>query len=648
LKRLLEDDPGDEALLADQASAGYDEVYRLSIEAMSLKDQQTAALTALETQAAKINSILDDELQPLLDLSDENGLSRQTAIQEMEINLNEALTAIQAYTIQPDPNLRSRLAKALFNYYVSEIFYGRRGLSPQERQFFGQLKDIEFPLFIEQMQSLLSATDRLEQLTGLLFLRTVEQEALIEDGIKAKAIAAVAAIEGGTLADSLNTLRINSILSLLAIGLGVLFTIMLSQYITSGIGKLVQGAAALGRGDLAQRIDIQSQDELGSLAGAFHEMADQLSLQFESLEQRVAERTTDLETARLLSERRAQELQVISEISRLISSEQRLEVLLPLITRLVSEKFVFYHVGIFIIDDTGQYAVFQASNSEGGKRMLARGHRLVVGEGSIVGFVARHGIPRIALDVGQDAVFFNNPDLPETRSEMGLPLISRGVTLGVLDVQSGKPGAFTEDDTKNLAILADQVAIAIENARLYQRTQQALREVETLYQQNIQKGWAEIIEQEGMLGYEHTIRGGRKLTRPVESGDIRKAIEDNKIVVSQPDGSPERHLILPISLRGQSIGALKVQATASTRPWTSEELYLAKIVSERLSLALENARLLQDARKQTIKEQTISEVTAKIGASIDLKQVLQTAVEEVGRALPGSEVILELQRAQEK
>jgi GAF domain-containing protein len=285
--------------------------------------------------------------------------------------------------------------------------------------------------------------------------------------------------------------------------------------------------------------------------------------------------------------------------------------------------------------------MLQAASSEGGRRMRARNHAQDVNETTVVGSVAKTGKTRIALDVGVDAVYFNNPDLPGTRSEMALPLSTRGRILGVLDVQSDKPGAFSEEDAKTLSILADQIAIAIENARLFQENQQTLNEYQALYRQNIQQGWSAFSREESSLGYRQTISGGSKVVQPVETEEILEAINKGDILVTQPaKNQGDSYIVIPVKLRGQIIGTLRVQAPTKNRSWTRDEINLAEAVSDRLSLALENARLIQESQKQVIKEQTISEVTSKIGASIDLKNVLQTAVEELGRAMPGSEVLI--------
>ena len=405
-------------------------------------------------------------------------------------------------------------------------------------------------------------------------------------------------------------------------------------------------ATEIARGNLSAQAREIGPTELVQLASSFNNMTSQLRDSIGNLERRVAERTADVEMARLLSEKRAQELQAISEISRTISTEQRLDILLPLVTRLASEKFDFYHVGIFFVDETQQFAVLQASNSEGGKRMVERGHRLEVGQTGIVGNVAQTGKPRIALDVGSDAVFFNNPDLPDTRSEMALPLKVRGQTIGVLDVQSIRPGAFSESDANNFSILADQVAISIDNARLFGKSQEALSELQRLYRQYQSQEWSVFSRQETGIGYHQSLIGGKSLDIPVESDEIQEALQKGKVIVI--DGNLEKSqpsIAIPVKLRGQTIGVLQIKSPTKNHRWNQDEINLVQAISDRLGLALDNARLLQDSQRRAAKETKIGEVTAKIGASINMRSVLQTAVEQLGRALPGSEVVIQFKDA---
>ena len=439
--------------------------------------------------------------------------------------------------------------------------------------------------------------------------------------------------------------RTNILISMGLIVFSVAAGFSASQILTFPLISLAKVAEKITGGDLTARAKTTTEDEIGALSNTFNRMTEELYQTVNNLEIRVSERTTDLESARQQSEKRANELQSIGEISKIITSEQKLTTLLPLITRLVSESFGFYHTGIFLVNETKQFAVLQAANSEGGKIMLARGHKLEVGATGIVGYVAKFGTPRIALDVGLDAVYFNNPDLPNTRSEMALPLKVRDETIGVLDVQSERPGVFNDNNVKTLSILADQISIAIENARLFTQTQQALMEAQTLYRQNLQDSWLTFSRDETSIGYQQSLTGGKKLTTPIDTDEIRQVMNRGSALIYQAGETKQEPLIVvPIKLRGQVIGALNIKAPTQNRMWTIDEINLAEAISERLSLALENARLIQESQRQVIKEQTISEVTGKIGTSINLKNVLQTAVEELGRAMPGSEVVIKFEK----
>ncbi|RLC74414.1 MAG: hypothetical protein DRI81_13855, partial [Chloroflexi bacterium] len=171
-------------------------------------------------------------------------------------------------------------------------------------------------------------------------------------------------------------------------------------------------------------------------------------------------------------ERRSRQFQAAAEVARDIVAARELGDLLNRAVNLIRERFGFYHAGIFLVNDQGEYAVLQAATGKAGRQMLEQGHRLKVGEVGIVGYVTAVGLSRIALDVGADAVHFDNPLLPETRSEMALPLRVGKDVIGALDVQSRDAGAFDEEDVTILQTIADQVAVAIQNARLLHEAQQ--------------------------------------------------------------------------------------------------------------------------------------------------------------------------------
>lgn len=441
-------------------------------------------------------------------------------------------------------------------------------------------------------------------------------------------------------------------LILVSIGLTVfaLFIALLTaQLISRPIRDLARIARRIASGDLSARAEMRFEDEVGQLARVFNEMTLQLNQTLSGLEQRINERTTELQSATLQSERRARQLQSIAEVAKIITREQHLDRLLPLVAETVSEQFGYYHVGIFLLDENARMAVLQASNSPGGQRMLEAGHRLALGTGSIVGYAAMTGMPRIALDVGEDAVFFNNPNLPETRSEMALPLAIRGKVIGVLDIQSKQSDAFSKEDIEILTVLADQVAIAIQNARLFEENQVRLQEAQAIVQAFQRQEWAALAQRQAVIGYVHTSMGGKPLNTPVQAEEIEQAIRKGGIIRREIKSEENATVLaIPIPLGEQFIGAIRIQSTNAERNWTTEELNLLRALAERVGLALENARLVASSQRRAAKERTIGEIAAKIGAAEDMDSILKTAVQEVGQLLADVDVVIQLKQFEEE
>ena len=356
-----------------------------------------------------------------------------------------------------------------------------------------------------------------------------------------------------------------------------------------------------------------------------------------TLEQRVDERTIELE-------QRANQLNAIANVARSTASLQDLEDILPSITQLVSERFGFYHVGIFLLDNEQGFAVLRAANSDGGKRMLERQHKLKLDTQSIVGFVTSRGEPRIALDVGADAVFFNNPNLPDTRSEMALPLRVGGNVIGALDVQSMQPNAFTEGDVSILSTLADQVAIAIENARLFSDAREALRKSEETFNQYVSQEWSSFTKGTRTLGYKFD--GIR--TEPMDTKNIDIKTSAIQKTGNMPYKMDASELSIPIRFRGKVIGMFDVKPKSSDRKWTSDDIALLEAAAERTALALENARLVESSQMRASREHTIGEISTRIGAANDIDAIMQTVVEELGRKIGSAmEVTFELDTGSE-
>lgn len=363
-----------------------------------------------------------------------------------------------------------------------------------------------------------------------------------------------------------------------------------------------------------------------------------------TLEQRVNDRTAELETANQQTFRRAAQLTAITELSEIIAQLQDLGELFTTAANLISVRFGFYHVGIFLIDSERAYAVMQAANSEGGRRMLARNHRLKLGSG-VVGYAAQTGQPRIALDVGADAVFFDNPDLSSTRSEVALPMKSRGETIGVLDMQSTVAGRVSNEDLRVLTALANQVAIALENARLLTESRAALKQVQEVYDEFTRAEWSRTASKAEQAGFRYKTGRIEMIEKSLNSPEVVSAVETGAVVTNQTNGSKEKRptVAVPVKLRGEVIGILQIESNDSARPWQTDEISLVEAVAERAALAMENARLFQDARKRASKERLISEATTKISGALSIENILQTTAQELERVLGGSEVLIKFQ-----
>jgi GAF domain-containing protein/HAMP domain-containing protein len=440
-------------------------------------------------------------------------------------------------------------------------------------------------------------------------------------------------------------LSIVSIIALIFVGYMVLGMIRFIQNRIAVPLKLLQtGAAELQQGQFKSRINIHTKDELGELSDTFNLMAAQLETWIDTLEQRVSERTTELNSANKKNAERATRLRTITEIGNTITSLENLDELLPKIAQYVSEALGVYHTGIFLIDPNGEYATLRASNSMGGLKMLERGHRLKVGQTGIVGYVTGSGKARIALDTGEDAEFFNNPDLPETHSELALPLQIGNQIIGALDVQSEQPAAFGEEDVDLLSIVANQVVIAIQNARRFQNSEERVKEAQTLYQQFLHQEWKAVVDEGKHLGYRYSSTSAAPLKEPVTSAEIVKATQSGEMVSVQEKS--QSRLAIPIILRGQTIGVLNLQVNEDWS-WAQDEIDIAQAVAERVALAVENARLLEDSQNLASKERIIGEISTKISAATNVDNILKTAVGELGNLIPDTDISIQFVSGQE-
>lgn len=355
------------------------------------------------------------------------------------------------------------------------------------------------------------------------------------------------------------------------------------------------------------------------------------------LEEQVAERTealrdttNELQIALRRAKRRAAYLQAAAEAARSVSGIREVEELLRETVRLISSRFNFYHAGIFLLNQDQDYAVLHAASSGEGQQMVAQGYRIRVGGSTLMGQAAAQKAPQTALEREEGDL---SAALSRTRVQIALPLQVHERVIGVLDVQSTKE-TLADEDMAVLQILADQLAVGIENARLFAQTQSNLEELSRLYRAMTVEAWGEFAEaRPGLQRYQ---TGESEVSESAWRSAFDKARREARPVSTCcAEGSEDgQHLLaVPVKLRGVPVGILGFHRPIQAGEWQPEEISLAEGVAERVALALENVRLLEEARRRAARERLISEITARTRESLDMETILSRAVQEIGEAL---------------
>jgi GAF domain-containing protein len=378
------------------------------------------------------------------------------------------------------------------------------------------------------------------------------------------------------------------------------------------------------------------------------------------------ERADELAKANALLQKRSLQLETAAEISQAAASVLDPDELVQHAVELVRERFDLYYVALFLVDEAGadgggQWAVLRAGTGEAGRQTPAPGYRLKVGGTSTVGWCTANAQVRIAPDLGAKSrrshVKINQP-LPGTRSEAALPLRSRGRVIGALDVHSTEREAFSQEDIAVLQTAADQLAVAIDNAQLFAETRMRLEKMEARHRRTVRAQWSDSGSVRIAPGYERTRRGvtpvgsakapesfgapsqaGLDETSASSAEPLSRAVEQvmtHQETVVQSDmsaGTGQAALVVPISLRGEVIGALGLHETEGGRQWAEDEIALVEAVADQMALALENARLLEETQQRARRDRLIADITARVRSSRDPETILRTAVRELGAAL---------------
>jgi len=405
-------------------------------------------------------------------------------------------------------------------------------------------------------------------------------------------------------------------------------------------------------------------------------MADRFQTLDAELEERVAERTRALD-------RRAAELAIAGALGRTAGSGQELDVLAKRVVEAVRKGFGLYYVGLFLPDAAGGHFVLQAGTGEAGRAMEETGHKLEIGGPSLVAMACAERLARIALDVGLERVRFDNPLLPDTRSEAALPLIVGERTLGCLDVRSSQPAAFAEDDIAMLQLVADQVAVAIDNAQRFKEAGMlgAADPFHRVSRRLAAAGSTEqiaraVVASVAEAGADGCILGrlGATPDRKVETvtflanwsrhrepqlaidvplpvstapfppqmvstawtiEDISRygqIVEGARQFLTQLGGRAFLNMLLMAGPEGQVVGFLLVHR-ATPGPFSAVSLRLYETLADQAAMALERIRLLEATQQQAWREHTMREMSDQISSSFDVPAALETTMEQLGRLI---------------
>jgi GAF domain-containing protein len=374
-----------------------------------------------------------------------------------------------------------------------------------------------------------------------------------------------------------------------------------------------------------------------------------------SLEHRVAERTSELE-------RRSVQLQAAAEVGQAVVSILDIEELIWRVVELIQGRFELYHAGLLLLDDTGEWAVYRAGSGEAGRGLQEQGFRLRVGGNSMVGWCTANSQVRVAQDVDADEIHFAHTLVPQTRSEAALPLIARGQVLGALSVQSSQVGTFDPSTVAALQTMADQVAVALDNARLFAEGQEALEATRRAYGQLSRQAWTELLRGRTDWGYrfDHqgltavegdwqpemidAVRAGQVVVRsaaPASSDDLEHVAGDGPEFLKGEDSRAGSRghdvrgpaLALPLRVREDVIGVLSFHKDSGDEAWTSSETELLHRLTDQLGTALESAQLFQQTRRRAAREQAIRQVTGQMRRAVDVEAILKSTVAELAEVL---------------
>jgi GAF domain-containing protein len=347
--------------------------------------------------------------------------------------------------------------------------------------------------------------------------------------------------------------------------------------------------------------------------------------------------STSIQTVAERARRSNDLLQTTAEVGQIANAILSQDDLFRRAVELIRDRFDYYHVQIFLVDENRQYANLIASTGEVGQRLLARRHRLAIGSQSVIGRVTQSGEPIIARDTDRDPLHARNELLPNTRSELALPITDGGRIIGALDVQSTRSNAFQMVDIRALEIMSSQLGVAIRNARLFEtqmvsvqenkrlffESEANLREIQRLNRQLTQQTWRDYITSFG------TITG-------VTAYNDDTIIQDEEWTPAMIDASLRRRVVpstdrktldVPIILRGEIVGVIEVETRENGI--NDDTIELTQSIAGRLAVSLDNARLFEEAQQGIVQEQRLNDIVSKYQSAPSVDDLLQITLSEL-------------------
>ncbi len=396
-------------------------------------------------------------------------------------------------------------------------------------------------------------------------------------------------------------LGLNMIVTLGAVLVSIIAGLLITRTITVPLNQLTETASQISAGNLTLNVSASRPDEIGMLAEAFNNMTARLRDLVDNLEDRIYDRTRALETS--------------ADISSQISQILDLNKLLRYVVNRIQTEFHYYHIHIYLIDENSGELVMAEGTGEAGRRQKEMGHRLKIGQG-IVGQVAVENVSFLSNNVEEVPHFLPNTFLPDTQSELAVPLRKGDRILGVLDIQSDQFNRFALTDLSLMQSIADQIAIAIDNVRLLDETQGALKQVERLNSKLTGEFWGNFVEEIPATGY--TFRRGQGISPVTESAvshPMKQAVAKKQLITVHNREQSVAEVGVPLLLRGHVVGVLGIKRN-ETSQWSEEELAAVEAVAGQVSLALENARLVAEQEKTIVQLKDVDRLKSEFLTSM--------------------------------